>query len=159
VTDNSDISYTRVNGNPAVMITMQKQTEFSTSDLTGEIRAVIERLEERHGDIGLEFAVLMDQGHYIDIIVSSILRNLIIGGILAIILLMIFLRDIRPTLVVSIAIPVSLMLAFTAMYFTGVSLNIISMSGLALSVGMLIDNSIVVIDNNAKINKIFFINK
>jgi multidrug efflux pump subunit AcrB len=146
-TDNSNTEYTRVNGSPAVMITMQKQTEFSTADLTREIREKMDELNERFSDVGLGFAILMDQGNYIDIIVSSILNNLIIGGILAILLLMLFLFDIRPTLVVGVSIPVSLMLAFTAMYFSGVSLNIISMSGLALSVGMLIDNSIVVIDN------------
>jgi multidrug efflux pump subunit AcrB len=147
VTDNSGTQYTRVNGNPAVMLTMQKQTEFSTADLTREIRAKMTELSERHSDVGLEFAVLMDQGQYIDIIVDSILTNLIIGGLLALLILAIFLRDLRPTLVVGISIPVSLMLAFTAMYFTGISLNIISMSGLALSVGLLIDNSIIVIDN------------
>jgi HAE1 family hydrophobic/amphiphilic exporter-1 len=147
VTDNSDTQYTRVNGNPAVMLTMQKQTEFSTADLTRDIRAKMDELSERHANIGLEFAVMMDQGQYIDIIVNSILTNLIIGGLLALLILAIFLRDLRPTLVVGISIPVSLMLAFTAMYFTGISLNIISMSGLALSVGLLIDNSIIVIDN------------
>ncbi|MDR2531647.1 MAG: efflux RND transporter permease subunit [Oscillospiraceae bacterium] len=147
VTDNSDTQYTRVNGSPAVMLTMQKQAEFSTADLTREIRAKMDELSGRHSDFGLEFAVMMDQGHYIDVIVSSILNNLLIGGLLALIILVIFLRDLRPTLVVGISIPVSLMLAFTVMYFTGISLNIISMSGLALSVGMLIDNSIVVIDN------------
>jgi HAE1 family hydrophobic/amphiphilic exporter-1 len=147
VTDNSDTEYTRVNGAPAVMITMQKQTEFSTADLTREIREKMDELAGSFEDVGLGFAILMDQGHYIDIIISSILDNIIIGGILALLLLMLFLFDIRPTLVVGVSIPVSLMLAFTAMYFSGVSLNIISMSGLALSVGMLIDNSIVVIDN------------
>ncbi|MCL2638001.1 MAG: efflux RND transporter permease subunit [Oscillospiraceae bacterium] len=147
VTDNSDTQYTRVNGNPAVMLTMQKQTEFSTADLTREIREKMTELEERFSDVGLSFAVLMDQGQYIDIIVNSILDNLIYGGLLALFILFVFLRDLRPTLVVGISIPVSLMLAFTAMYFTGISLNIISMSGLALSVGLLIDNSIVVIDN------------
>ncbi|MCL2107718.1 MAG: efflux RND transporter permease subunit [Oscillospiraceae bacterium] len=147
ITDNGDTLYTRVNGSPAVMITIQKQTEFSTSDLSNRINAEMERLTSRNSDIGLEFAVLMDQGHYIDIIVDSILRNLIYGGLLAVIILLIFLRDLRPTLIVSISIPVSLMLAFSLMYFTGISLNIISMSGLALGVGMLVDNSIVVIDN------------
>jgi len=147
VTDNSGTQYTRVNGNPAVMLTMQKQTEFSTADLTRSIRAKMDELSERYSDAGLEFAVMMDQGQYIDIIVNSILNNLIIGGLLALLILIIFLRDLRPTLVVGISIPVSLMLAFTAMYFTGISLNIISMSGLALSVGLLIDNSIIVIDN------------
>jgi multidrug efflux pump subunit AcrB len=146
-TDNNDTQYTRLNGSPAVMLTMQKQTEFSTADLTREIRAKMDELSERHANLGLGFAVVMDQGQYIDIIVSGILNNLIIGGLLALLILVIFLRDLRPTLVVGISIPVSLMLAFTAMYFTGISLNIISMSGLALSVGLLIDNSIIVIDN------------
>ena len=144
-TDNSDTDYTRVNGSPAVMLTMQKQTEFSTADLTSEIRAKMDELSDKYE--GLEFAVLMDQGQYIDIIISSVINNLLAGGILALIILIIFLRDLRPTLVVGISIPISLLLAFTAMYFTGVSLNMLSMSGLALGVGMLVDNSIVVIEN------------
>jgi len=151
VTDNSGENYTRVNGSPAVMITMQKQTEFSTSDLTREIRAMMERLTARFSEHDLEFAVMMDQGHYIDIIIDSVLNNLLIGGLLAILILILFLRDLRPTLIVGISIPVSLMLAFAAMYFTGVTLNMISMSGLALGVGMLVDNSIVVIENTYRL--------
>lgn len=144
-TDNSGDIYTRVNGNPAVMVTMQKQNEFATSDVTHDLLAKMEELEETHE--GLHVSVLMDQGQYIDVIVDSVLQNLIIGGLLAILILLIFLRDFRPTLVVGISIPLSIMLAFTAMYFSGVTLNIISMSGLALGVGMLVDNSIVVIEN------------
>ncbi|MDR1669398.1 MAG: efflux RND transporter permease subunit, partial [Oscillospiraceae bacterium] len=144
-TDNSSTEYTRVNGSPAVMLTMQKQSEFSTSDVTGSILARMEELSAEHE--GLEFAVLMNQGEYIDIIIDSVVSNLLWGGLLAILILILFLRDLRPTLIVGISIPISLMLAFTAMYFTGISLNIISMSGLALAVGMLVDNSIVVIEN------------
>ncbi len=143
--DNSSTEYTRVNGSPAVMLTMQKQSEFSTADVTHSILARMEEVSEEHE--GLEFAVLMDQGEYIDIIIDSVVSNLLWGGLLAILILILFLRDLRPTLIVGISIPVSLMLAFTAMYFTGISLNIISMSGLTLAVGMLVDNSIVVIEN------------
>lgn len=144
-TDNADTQYTRVNGEPAVMITMQKQTEFSTADLTKDVR---EKMDELSGEYdGLGFMILMDQGEYIDIIINAVINNLLVGALLAVVILIIFLRDIRPTAVVAISIPVSLFLAFAAMYFTGVSLNIISMSGLALAVGMLVDNSIVVIEN------------
>ncbi|MDR1692829.1 MAG: efflux RND transporter permease subunit [Oscillospiraceae bacterium] len=143
--DNSATEYTRVNGAPAVMLTMQKQSEFSTSDVTNSILARMDELSEEQE--GLSFAVLMDQGEYIDLIIDSVVSNLLWGGLLAILILILFLRDLRPTLLVGVSIPVSLMLAFTAMYFTGISLNIISMSGLALAVGMLVDNSIVVIEN------------
>jgi len=144
-TDDSHLSFTRVNGNPAVMMTIQRQSEFTTADVTNAIRNRLDLLGEQHE--GFAYAVLMDQGEMIDVIVGSVLDNLLFGGILAILVLLIFLRDIRPTLIVAISIPVSLMLAFTLMYFTGVSLNMISMGGLALTVGMLVDNSIVVIEN------------
>lgn len=143
--DNSGEIFTRVNGNPSVMFSIQGQSEFTTADITNAVRDRMDALEGEHP--GLNFAVLMDQGEMIGMIISSVLDSLIIGGILAILVLLIFLRDIRPTLIVAVSIPVSLMLAFTLMYFTGVSLNMISMSGLALTVGMLVDNSIVVIEN------------
>ena len=89
----------------------------------------------------------MDQGIYIDIVVDSVLDNVIYGGILAILVLLLFLKDIRPTIVIAVSIPISLVFAIAMMYFTGVTINIISLAGLALGVGMLVDNSIVVIEN------------
>ena len=89
----------------------------------------------------------MDQGDYIDMVVGSVLSNLLWGGLLAIIVLIFFLKDAKPTFIVACSIPFSLMCAITLMYFTDVTLNIISLSGLALGVGMLVDNSIVVIEN------------
>ena len=80
-------------------------------------------------------------------IVDSVLDNLIYGAILAILILLVFLKSIRPTFVIACSIPISIMAAIVAMYFSGVTLNIISLSGLALGVGMLVDNSIVVIEN------------
>lgn len=145
VTDNSDTIYTKLNGNDAVILNIQKQSEYPTADVANRVRERIKTLENRHQ--GLDIVPLMDQGIYVDMVVSSISNNLIFGGILAILILLLFLRDIRPTIVVGFAIPVSLVTALVMMYFSNVTLNIISMGGLALGVGMLVDNSIVVIEN------------
>lgn len=145
VTDDSHTTFTRVNGNPSVMLSVQRQAEFSTADVSQAIRSRMDDLASQHP--GLGFVVLMDQGEMIDMVIGSVFNNLILGGVLAILILLVFLRDIRPTLVVAVSIPVSILLAFTLMYFTGVDLNMISMGGLALAVGMLVDNSIVVIEN------------
>jgi multidrug efflux pump subunit AcrB len=145
VTDNSDAMYTKVNGNDAVIMTVQKQTEYATSDVSRRILSRTEELQEAHP--GLELVPLMDQGQYIRMAVGAIANNLLIGGLLAIAILLAFLRDVRPTLVVGFSIPVSLVAAFVMMYFSNVTLNVMSMGGLALGVGMLVDNSIVVIEN------------
>ncbi|MCL2226270.1 MAG: efflux RND transporter permease subunit [Oscillospiraceae bacterium] len=145
LTDDSHLTFTRVNGNPGVMLSIQRQSEFTTADISAAIRDRMDSLMAEYPDLG--FAVLMDQGEMIGMIISSVTNNLLIGGVLAIVVLLLFLRDIRPTLIVAVAIPVSLMLAVTLMYFTGVTLNMISMGALALAVGMLVDNSIVVIEN------------
>ncbi|MCL1842363.1 MAG: efflux RND transporter permease subunit [Defluviitaleaceae bacterium] len=144
-TDDSHLSFTRVNGNPAVMLSVQRQSEFTTADIASAVRERMEHLMDEHP--GLGFSVLMDQGEMIDLVIDSVLGSLLWGGLLAIVILLFFLRDLRPTFIVAISIPVSIMLAFALMYFTGVSLNMISMGGLALAVGMLVDNSIVVIEN------------
>ena len=89
----------------------------------------------------------MNQGIYIDMIVKSVVENMIVGAILAIIVLLLFLKDIKPTLVIACSIPLSVVFAVVLMYFTHITLNIISLSGLALGIGMLVDNSIVVIEN------------
>ena len=95
----------------------------------------------------IHFTTLSNQGKYIKVVVGSVTQNLIIGGILAILILLFFLRDLRPTLITALSIPISVTFAFVLMYFSGVTLNVISMAGLAVGVGMLVDNSIVVIEN------------
>lgn len=145
ITDNSDEMYTKVNGNDAVILALQKQTEYATSDVSRRILSRAEEIREAHP--GVRLVPLMDQGQYIRMAVGAVANNLLIGGLLAIAILLLFLRDIRPTLVVGFAIPVSLMTAFVMMYFSNVTLNVMSMGGLALGVGMLVDNSIVVIEN------------
>lgn len=145
VTDDSSEVYARINGKPGVVLTMQKQTGYSTGEVSDRIKAKFDKLMERRE--GLHITPLMDQGVYIDLVVDSVLNNLISGGILAVLILFLFLKDIRPTAIVACSIPISVLGAVVLMYFSGISLNIISLSGLALGVGMLVDNSIVVIEN------------
>ena len=145
VTDNSEDVYTVVNGNPAVLVTMQKQSGCSTGDVTDALEERFDKLESEND--GLHISVLMNQGVYIDLVVDAVVQNLLLGGLLAILILLFFLWDLRPTLIVACSIPLSVVAAIVAMYFSGVTLNIISLSGLALGVGMLVDNSVVVIEN------------
>lgn len=144
-TDNSAEIYTNVNGSPGCILSIQKQTGYSTGAVSDLLLKRFDRMMEE--DENLSVITLMDQGIYIDLVMDSILSNILLGGALAILILLLFLRDIRPTLVVACSIPISLVTAIVCMYFSGVTLNIISLSGLALGIGMLVDNSIVVIEN------------
>lgn len=145
MTDNSADIYANVNGAPGIMITMQKQTGYSTGDVSDKILEKFEELKAENEDLIL--ITLMDQGIYIDLVMDSIINNVLFGAILAVLILIIFLKDWRPTAVVACSIPISLIAAVVCMYFSGITLNVISLSGLALGVGMLVDNSIVVIEN------------
>lgn len=145
VVNNSADSYAKVDGNPGVMLSIEKQTGYSTGDVTKRVYEKIDSMQEKNENIHV--SVLMDQGIYIDMIVDSVLNNMIYGAILAVIILVLFLKDIKPTLVIAVSIPISVIFAIVLMYFSGVTLNLISLSGLALGIGMLVDNSIVVIEN------------
>ena len=145
VVDDTGDSYSKVNGNPAIMLSIEKQTGYSTGDVTKRIKTRFESLEKENDK--LHMTILMNQGVYIDTIVQSVMENMILGAILAVLILILFLKDIKPTLVIACSIPLSVVFAIVLMYFTGISLNIISLSGLALGVGLLVDNSIVVIEN------------
>ncbi len=145
MTDNSADIYANVNGAPGIMVTIQKQTGYSTGDVSDKILDKFEELREENGD--LQLITLMDQGIYIDLVMDSILNNILFGAGLAVLILILFLKDLRPTAVIACSIPISLITAIVCMYFSGVTLNVISLSGLALGIGMLVDNSIVVIEN------------
>lgn len=138
-------TYAKVNGNDAVVLSFSKQSTASTSEVSDAINDEIAAIQEENPDVHI--TPLMDQGDYIHLIINSVLSNLVWGGILAVIVLLVFLRDIRPTVVIAFSIPLSVLFAIVLMYFTNITLNIISLSGLALGVGMLVDNSIVVIEN------------
>lgn len=145
MTDNSADIYTNVNGEPGILLTMQKQTGYSTGEVSDKILARFDELLEQNENLML--ITLMDQGIYIDMVTDSIFNNIIFGAGLAILILLLFLRDMRPTAVIACSIPISIVAAVVCMYFSGVTLNVISLSGLALGIGMLVDNSIVVIEN------------
>lgn len=151
VVNDSDGSYCKVNGNNGIILAIQKQSTYSSAEVSDSITKKLDQLKSSKK--GLHYTNLMDQGVYIDMIVDSVLKNLIYGAIFAIIVLFLFLKDLRPTLVVSLSIPISVVFALVLMYFTGITLNIISLSGLALGVGMLVDNSIVVIENIYRLRK------
>ncbi len=151
MTDNSEDIYANVNGAPGIMVTIQKQTGYSTGDVSDRILDKFDELMEEDADLML--ITLMDQGIYIDLVMDSIINNILFGAILAILILIVFLKDIRPTGVIACSIPISLVTAIVCMYFSGVTLNVISLSGLALGIGMLVDNSIVVIENIYRMRK------
>ena len=145
LTDNRDESYARLDGQQSIALSFEKQSTYSTAGATKNINARFRQLEEQYP--GLHFVALMDQGDYIYMIVENILRSLLLGSVFAVIILFIFLRDIRPTFITLCAIPISVVFAIVLMYFSGVTINMISLSGLAVAVGMLVDNSVVVIEN------------
>lgn len=143
--DNSGETYTKINGNDGILLTFQKQSIASTAEVSQQIRDTIGELEAAYP--GLHITALSDQGIYIDIVIDSVLQNLWMGGLLAIVILFLFLRKIKPTFIVAVSIPISVLFALAMMYFSGVTLNVVSLAGLALGIGMLVDNSIVVIEN------------
>ena len=138
-------TYARIDGENGVLLSFTRQSTYATANVAKNITDRFRMLEKKHE--GLRFTPLMDQGEYINFVISSVLKNMLLGGLLAILILLFFLRDIRPTIITAISIPVSVVFALAMMYFSGVTLNMISLSGLAIGVGMLVDNSIVVIEN------------
>ena len=145
VIDNAEASYTRLNGERAAVLKIYKGATSSASEVSDNCLSAFQELEAQYD--GLHVVVLSNQGNYITIIVKSILSSMVIGAALAIIVLALFLRDVKPTLVVGFSIPLSVLFAVVLMYFTGMDLNIMTLAGLSLGIGMLVDNSIVVIEN------------
>ena len=146
-TDDDAETYAKINGNNGVLLSFTKQSSYATADVSENITDKFARLEKEYKDDGLSFTTLYDQGDYIHIVINSVLQNLLLGAILAIVILLVFLRDLRPTLITAVSIPLSVIFAIVLMYFSGVTLNMISLAGLAIGVGMLVDNSIVVVEN------------
>lgn len=144
-TNKAEDTYAKINGENGVLLSFTKQSSYATAVVSENISDKFMQLENKYKE--LEFTSLSDQGDYIHIVINSVLQNLFMGAILAIIILLIFLRDIRPTFITAVSIPISVLFAIMMMYFSGVTLNMISLSGLAVGVGMLVDNSIVVIEN------------
>jgi len=145
VIDDSGESYAKLNGNETAILCIYKSSSTGTNDVSKACNKAFKELEEKYPD--MHCVNLMDQGDYITMIVESVFQSMIFGAILAIVVLAIFLGDFKPTIVVAISIPLSVLLAIALMYFTGLQLNVMTLSGLSLGIGMLVDNSVVVMEN------------
>jgi multidrug efflux pump subunit AcrB len=144
--NNATQSYSKVNGRQGIQISFQKQSDVGITEVTARILSKLDTLIE-DSPYDASYDVLFDQGAFINDSINSVFVNLLIGGLLAVGVLFVFLRDIKPTIIVGLAIPISVVAAFLLMFLSNISLNIISMGGLALAIGMLVDNSVVVIEN------------
>lgn len=145
VVDDAGSAYMKLNGKEGVLLSVFKNSTASTSDVSKATNEAINTLQRENS--GLHLDVVSDQGSYIAIYIETILQSLLLGALLAVIVLAVFLRDWKPTLIVAFSIPFSVLCALLLMYFSGIQLNIMSLGGLSLAIGMLVDNSIIVLEN------------
>ncbi len=145
VIDNVGEAYSKVNGEDAVMISVYKASTANTSVVSDSIQNAFSELENKYD--GLSFTTMMNQGSYIARIINTVLSSILLGAALAILILALFLKSVKPTIVVAFSIPFSVMFALIIMYFTGININVMSLAGLCISIGMLVDNSVVVMEN------------
>ena len=138
---------TRVDGLESVELAIYKEGDANTVQVADRMQRRLESLRKELGEDGIELTTIYDQSRFISSAVDDVKAAAVIGGIIAVIVLFGFLGDSRATTIVGIAIPVSVIGTFLLMYLNGVSLNIMSLGGIALAVGMLVDNSIVVLEN------------
>lgn len=151
ISDNNDDIYAKINGEDGIILSFSKQSNYATATVCENIDNQFAKLSDQYE--GLHFTTLMNQGDYIAMIVKSIMKSLLMGALFAIIVLFLFLRGIKPTFITICSIPISILFAIALMYFSGISLNMISLTGLATSVGMLVDNSVVVIENTVRLRR------
>jgi len=138
---------TRTNQEPAIMMNVQQQSDGNMAQISSEVNEELARLLDGNKYSDIEVAMLFDQGEYVEEAISSVSLALIVGGLFAVLVLFGFLRSVKTPLIVGIAIPFSVIVTFVLLYFTNMTLNIMTLGGLALGIGMLVDNSIVVIEN------------
>ena len=137
--------YSRINGENSIMMMLMKESDANTVLVTREVRKVLNELQtELEGQI--KFNKIFEQADYIEKSLNNVTQNALIGALLAVLVLYFFLRSFRSTFIISVAIPISIILTFAAIYFSNMTLNLVSMGGLALGVGMLVDNAIVVLE-------------
>ena len=133
---------TRLNGAESIGLLVRKESGANTVKVSRKVREVLLELKAENPDISL--LVVSEQAKYIENAISSVLLSLVLGGILAFLVLFIFLQDAKTPLIIAAVIPISVVATFNLIFFRGVTLNLMSLGGLALGVGMLVDNSIVV---------------
>ncbi len=140
---------TRVNGNESVEIAIFKEAEANTVTVARLVKERLGNIEEKLSKFSdsIKLDITFDQSRFIESSIKEVINTAIWGGLLAIIVLFLFLRNIKSTLIIGLAIPLSIIATFFFMYISGVSLNIMSLGGLALGIGMLVDNAIVVLES------------
>lgn len=138
---------TRANNEPAVLLSVFQESSANTANVSKAFQQALEEQLSKKEFNGVKANLLFDQGDYIQVAIDNIGSTLISGGILAMLILFVFLKGIRSPIIVGVAIPYSVIVTFVLMYFAGFSLNIMTLGALALGIGMLVDNSIVVIEN------------
>ena len=134
------------NGKPIVYLRIQKQSGGNTVEVANKIRERLPKIETELPD-GVKLEILRDSSKMISNSIDSVIESAVSGAILAVIVLFIFLRDIKSTLIVACSMPVSIAITFLFMYLGGQTLNMMTLSGLVLGIGMLVDNSIVILEN------------
>lgn len=139
------LSYTRTGGIPALNLSISKQSDANTIETTQKVIEAIKGIESRNPD--LKFSLLYHQAQFIEHSIADLQESAIIGGVLAILIISFFLRNLRSTFVVALSIPISIISTFALLYFSGFTLNTISLSGLALATGLIVDDAIVVLEN------------
>ena len=139
-------SITEVNGEQALLLSVLKESDGNTVNAADGLYKAIDRIQESLPE-GMNLSIVFDTSVFIRDSIRSITENLLIGGAVALIILIFFLRSVRPVIVIGVSIPISVIATFTLMYFTGETLNIVSMGGLALGVGLIVDNSIVILEH------------
>ena len=145
ITQKEKTSESYINGVPALNISVQKQSNANTVLVCREIQNEVENLSKTYGE--MDFKIIYDSSTYIDQAINTVTESAIQGGILAVFVLYLFLRNMRATMIIAVSMPVSIVTSFVLMYFSGISLNLISLAGFALGVGMMVDSSIVVLEN------------
>lgn len=135
----------RVNGERGLRVAIRKQADANTVEVAARVLEEIERVNADFPQI--EVVAVINQGNFIERSISNVASSVLYGGGLAIIVLLFFLRSVRSTAVISLAIPISIVATFALIYFGGFTLNLMTLGGLALGVGMMVDSSIVVLEN------------
>ncbi|MDQ0214857.1 HAE1 family hydrophobic/amphiphilic exporter-1 [Oikeobacillus pervagus] len=138
---------TRANEKPAVLLSVLQQSDANTAEVSKDFQQRLEDLLKKDEYKNIQSDILFDQGDYIQLSISNIGNSLLLGGAFAMLVLFFFLRNIRSPLIIGVAIPYSVIVTFVLMYFAKFDLNIMTLGALALGIGMLVDNAIVVIEN------------
>ena len=139
-------SRTLVNGEPSVVLSFLKNSDANTVDVARAIDASKDELNEQLPE-GAELTTVIDTSDFIEESVSSVTQNLLIGGVISVFILLLFLKSVRATIVIALSIPIAIISTFSLMYFTGETLNVLTLGGLALGLGMMVDSSIVILEN------------